>query len=331
MKHTFKSTAQFLLQNDNYLVAIHDKADGDCFGSAVALCALLKKIEKKASILSSSPIPERLEFINSTDVQCIIGVDAFKKVYNSSCTVMTTDVASDQLLANLQNDLCGKIKFAIDHHKTNSITCDNLLLKENSSACGEIIFGIAKELERQTKKKLIDSTVAHPIYAAISSDTGSFKYANTTSTTHKIASWLMKYPINCSEISYKLFELKTSVQIAVEKLAYEKLEFLYDGKIGFIAITSDELKNIGATANDTETVSQIPKAVKGVQIGVFMRQKDKGSYKFSLRSNTEADMSLLCSAFGGGGHVKAAGCTIVANSLQEAKEMFLLKAKEFII
>lgn len=331
MKQTYKSTAKFLIENENYLVAIHDKADGDCFGSAIALCTLLKKLDKQAKVLSSSPIPERLEFINVAGIECIIGADAFRKVYSDGCTIISTDVASDQLLSELENELAGKIKFAIDHHKTNSITCENLLLDEKSSACGELIFNIAKELEKQSGKDIIDSTVAHPIYAAISSDTGSFKYANTTSTTHKIASQLMKYPINSSEISYKLFELKTSIQIAVEKLAYEKLEFLYDGKIGFISITSDELKKIGANANDTETISQIPKSVKGVQIGVFMRQKDKNSYKFSLRANTDADMSLLCSYFGGGGHVKAAGCTIAAKSPKKAKAIFMEKAKQFII
>ncbi len=325
------NTAQFLLEHDNYLVAIHDKADGDCFGSAVATCILLSKLGKKAYVLSSSPIPERLEFINETGIPVIVGTDEFAKIYDeNTSTIISTDVASNQLLGKLEQVLVGKISYAIDHHRTNSISCDKKYVDENAGACGEIIFEIVRVIEMMTGQTFLDESLAYTIYASISSDTGSFKYSNTTCKTHIIASELLRVGIPSDDIAYKLFDLKTDIQLSVERLAYDKLELLYDGKISFISFSLDELSAINATANDTETVSQITRTIKGVQIGVFMRQKDEESFKFSLRCNSDADMSKLCSAFGGGGHIKAAGCTINAKDADTAKKMFLDEAKKFL-
>ena len=146
-----------------------------------------------------------------------------------------------------------------------------------------------------------------------------------------MASELLKCGAYSADINYRLFDLKSSVQIAVEALSYKKLEFFYDGKVSFIYLSDAELSEIGAKASDTETVCQLGRGIEGVQVAAFMRQKEEGLYKVSVRSNNDADMAALCASFGiGGGHKKAAGCSIYADNADDAKLLFIEKVKGYL-
>lgn len=329
MFETIESTARFLADNDNYLVAIHDKADGDCFGSAVALCMILCKMGKKSDIISVSRIPSRLEFINTGNVKVFVGTKGLTEADFLSRTIISTDVASDQLLGEISDSIKTANRLAIDHHKTNTITAQRVFVDETASATGEIIYSICREIEKTAGKELLDNKIAAALYSAISSDSGCFKYSNTTSKTHQIASELMKYDIYADNINYRLFDLKSKLQIEVERMALQNLEYYCDGKIAFVYISNKQLEDIGASSDDAETVSQLVRTIEGVQMGVFMHQKKDGLFKFSTRSNNECDVSALCSIFGGGGHKKAAGCAI-EGSAEQAKEKFLSRAKNFV-
>ena len=246
-------------------------------------------------------------------------------------TFITVDTASGHLLGELQELFEQNLKFAIDHHQNNTLSTPRLYLESDASSTGEIIFKIIKELEEWTNEKLFDHKIASSIFGAISSDTGCFKYSNVTYETHLIAAELIKSGAASSDINYRLFDLKSRLQIAVESLAHEKLEFFEGGKIAFIYISPDDLKNIGASESDTETVSQLGRTITGVEISAFMREQEQNKYKISVRSNNDFDMSELCASFGiGGGHKKAAGCTIISDSPDAAKNIFIKKASEFI-
>ena len=330
MNETITSLARFLLENDNFVVIIHANPDGDCFGSACGLCGALTKLGKKCSILSPNEIPKRLEFLNYCQTSVFVGKDGFECVKNTGKTYVSVDVASDHLLSELYEEVKGKISYAVDHHTNNSVTAKKLYLDSSSSAAGEIIYRIITELEEWTSQTLFDKSVASSVFGAISSDTGCFKYSNVTPDTHRIASTLIEKGADSANINYRLFDLKSPKQIACEGFAYGNIELFEDGKISFIYISDDILSKIGASQSDTETISQIGRGIEGVQIAVFMRDKGEGAFKISVRSNNDADMAELCATFGGGGHKKAAGCTIFADSVEKAKEMFLDKAKNYI-
>ncbi len=331
MKETIKSTAEFLLENDNYIVGIHSNADGDCFGSGVALCTSLKALGKKAKLLCCTKIPTRLYFINQSGIEVYEGTDGYEALKGKNYTYISVDVASDHLFSDLSEFFKQNNAFAIDHHEKNTVTAQRKFVDKKASAAGEIVFAIIKELEKKSSTALFEKAVVNAVFSAISSDTGCFKYSNTTSKTHTIASKLLKMGADSEEINYKLFDLKSQKQINVEKKAYENIEFYEDGKISFIYLSDACLKSIGADTSDTDTVSQIGRTIEGVQIAAFMREKEKGQYKVSVRSNNNADMSQLCSSFGiGGGHKKAAGCTIFSENSDLAKQLFLSKAKEYL-
>ncbi len=139
--------------------------------------------------------------------------------------------------------------------------------------------------------------------------------------------------IGAERINRLLFDTKTKAQIAAEKLAYEKLTYYFDGKLALIPIDLQDLEEIGAAEEDTDTFSQLARMIDGVEIGVLMREKvfpdGTVGYKFSVRANSDVDVSALCGMFGGGGHKKAAGCTIKADAVT-AKELFLKQAEDFV-
>ena len=331
MNETITSIARFLLEKDNFVIGIHANPDGDCFGSACGLASALINLGKKCLILSPNALPGRLCFLNYSGVKVLEGTEGYEQIKDLKKTYITVDVASNHLLGDLSAIFEENNEFAIDHHEKNAITAKKLYLESTASATGEIIFKIINELCEWSNEKLWNKKIASSVFGAISSDTGCFKYSNVTSETHRIAAELIEKGATSADINYRLFDLKSPLQIAVEGYAYGNIELFEDAKISFIYISDKALYEIGANQSDTETVSQIGRGIEGVQVAAFMRDKGEGAYKISVRSNNDADMSVLCASFGvGGGHKKAAGCTIFAESPEKAKEMFLEKAKGYI-
>lgn len=331
MTETITSVSRFLLENKNFVIGIHANPDGDCFGSACGLAGALIKLGKKVVILSPNPVPKRLHFLNYSGVEVLENLEGHDKIKDKKHTYITVDVASDHLLGELSDVFIANNKYAVDHHEKNTISADKLYLESTASAAGEIVYKIICELCDWANENIWDAKIASSVFGAISSDTGCFKYGNTTPDTHRIAALLMEKGADCREINYRLFDLKSPVQIAVESLAYKNIEFYEDGRISFIYLSKEMLDSIGANASDTETVSQLGRGIEGVQIAAFMRDKADGEFKVSVRCNSGADVSHLCASLGiGGGHKKAAGCTIFTDSADKAKDMFITKAKEYI-
>ena len=331
MTETITSVSRFLLENNNFVIGIHANPDGDCFGSACGIAGALIKLGKKVVILSPNPVPKRLHFLNYSGIDVLENREGFEKIKDEKHTYITVDVASDHLLGELSDVFMSSNKYAVDHHEKNTISADKLYLESTASAAGEIVYKIICELCDWANENIWDAKISSSVFGAISSDTGCFKYGNVTPETHRIAADLIEKGAKSEDINYRLFDLKSPKQIACEGYAYGNIELFEDGKISFIYISDDLLSRIGATHADTETVSQIGRGIEGVQIAAFMRDKGEGAFKISVRSNNDADMSQLCASFGiGGGHKKAAGCTIFTDSPNKAKEMFLSNAKEYI-
>lgn len=322
---------QKIVDNNNILIPIHDKPDGDALGAATAFALFLKKLGKSCAVNSYTDIPKRLEFIMHPDVTYITGCanDVFNYDY-----VITIDIASPKLIPAIINSLTRKIDVVIDHHNHNTLDAEYKYVDPNAAATGEIIFSIISMYCSVTCTDMFDTSICESLFASVSSDTGSFKYGNTTAESFQIASQLKSFGIDTERINRFLFDIKPFQQLKAENLGVEKTKFYYDGKLAVSCIDLADLEKIGATVDDTDNISQITRTISGVQIGVLMREKifvdGKTGYKFSVRANCDVDVSQLCNAFGGGGHTKAAGCTIYENS-ETALEMFVKEAEKYII
>lgn len=318
-------------ENNRFLILIHDKPDGDAVGSSTALSLFMNKLGKTSVILSPTPIPKRLEFLKDDNA---IYFDSTTFTENVDYDyIITIDVASYELLGNIPEGIKKNINYVIDHHKINTLCSENKYTYPEASAAGEIVYLLISMYSEKTNNSYFDKNICKALFASISSDTGCFKYGNTTSLTHEIASKLLNFEINAEEINRLLFDTKSYTQIKVEQLAYQNLKMFYNDKLAIVTINKSELNQIGATEDDTETISQLARMIQNVSIGVLMREKTlpdgKTGYKFSVRSNYDADVAELCSAFGGGGHKKAAGCTISADE-NTALNLFVDEAKKYI-
>lgn len=289
-----KQAAAFLNECDGCLIYTHASPDGDTIGSSVALALGLRKLGKDASVFSVDGIPEKLSFIPNE------GLFVTSEPENG-VTRISVDVAGPMMLGRAQNKL---FSLSIDHHKVNTIDCERLLVMSDRISCGEIIYLVLQELGVE-----LDYDIATALYAAISSDSGGFRYEATKPETHVIAAKCLETGIDFAEINRRLFESKTLSQVALIKTAYKNLELLRDGKFAIVAITPEEVIECGASETDFDCINSIPREIAGVLASAVIRKKPDG-IKVSLRSNADIDVAELARTQNGGGHYHAAGFTL---------------------
>lgn len=289
-----KQAAAFLNECDGCLIYTHANPDGDTLGSSVALALILRKLGKEAYVFSVDGIPEKLSFIPNE------GLFVATEDEKINLTRVSVDVAGPMMLGRAKNK---SFDLSIDHHKVNTVDCEKLLVMSDRIACGEIIYLVLQELGVE-----LDPDIATALYAAISSDSGGFRYEATKPETHLIAAKCLETGIDFADINRRLFESKTLSQVALTKAAYKNLELLCDGKFALVAVSPQEVKEIGASETDFDCINSIPREIAGVLASAVIRQKPDG-VKVSLRSNADIDVADIAQTQGGGGHYHAAGFT----------------------
>ncbi len=303
----------FLKEHDRFLIFTHNSPDADTIGSAAALVLCLRRLGKQAYAFNREGIPSHLAFLCPPDVF----LDRLPNV--DGHTLMSVDVASPSVLASED----GALTFAlsIDHHESSSVPCDLLYLQDRYPATGEIIYELIRALGIQP-----DEAMAVALYAAISSDSGGFRFSYTRPATMRAAAELMETGIDFARINRLLFESRTPSQIAMERLGYEKLEMHFGGRFAMIAVTADELSKANARETDTECLNQLPRRIAGVELSAVIKPKN-GTVKVSLRSNENINVSELAAGFGGGGHFHAAGFSCPGCTVEAVKERLLQTVK----
>ena len=310
-----KEAAKNLLEHDNFLILSHASPDGDTLGSAFALYYALKKLNKKSVVRCSDSFPKQFHFLYDEYED----TEDFKPDY-----VVAVDVASVQLLGDKYASYKDKIDLCIDHHISNTQYADKLLLRADAAAACEIMFNVIENLNVDFDKK-----IATCIYTGISTDTGCFKFSNTTSSTHEIAAKTIDMGVDHATINRLLFDTKSKSRILIEQKVLNDMEFYYNDKVALIYVTKDMIKSTGAEESELEGVSAIPRMIEGVEVGITLREKGKNLYKASVRTSTYVDASKYCQSFGGGGHARAAGCAI-NGSLEQVKALMVDKIKDFL-
>lgn len=292
-----KQTAEYLLENDNYLILCHRFPDGDTIGSGFALCRGLLQKGKRARVICSDLIPSKYDYLFS-DIQ---PEDFTPKI------IVAVDVADEQLLgASLQEEYGGKIQLCIDHHLSNTGYAEKLLLDGDAAAAGEVVWQLLKKMGVTPDLKM-----AEAVYTAISTDTGCFRYRNTSPSVLRLAADLMGMGIDTATINKLMFETKSRARIEIERQLLAGLEYWFDGKVAVMHLTADTIEKTGACEGDLENIAPIPIRIEGVQIGITLRENE-GGFKVSIRTAPGISACDICKNFGGGGHYAAAGCTINA-------------------
>lgn len=298
MKIELEDVIERLKSHDKFLIIAHKSPDGDTLGSAYALYSALKAIGKQAKVKCSDSIPERLKYLaldyKSSD---------FEPKY-----IVAVDVAATQLIGEKLEKYIGKINLCIDHHPSNELYAKETYLVSTASAACEIIFDIIVKLKVEITKQM-----ANCIYTGICTDSGCFKYSNTTAKTHSIAAELFNAGAEYEWINRSLFETKSKSRILIEQQALNSIEYFYNDKVAVIGITKDMISQIGADESELDGVSAIPRTIEGVEVGITIRERSENVHKISVRTTNLFDASKLCEQFNGGGHKRAAGCVVEAD------------------
>ena len=303
-----REAAQYLRDNDFFLILMHGSPDGDTLGCGYALCGALQQIGKKAKAVCPDPIPNKFSYMyRETEEQ------EFEPQ-----TIVTVDVADAKLLYGMK-ELGEKAGLCIDHHVSNTEYAERLLLAPEYAAACELLF----ELLSSMQDVKITPCIADCLYTGIATDSGCFKYSNTSPQTHVYAAELMKLGADIVPINYAMFDMKSQGRLKLEQLALSKIRYYDAGRIAVIDVTQELIDSIeGIDSEDIGALSAIPRQIEGVDIGICIKEKKPGLFKASLRSSENADVAAIAQNFGGGGHARAAGCAFEC-SLEEAEKQLV--------
>ena len=293
---TRNETARFLLEHDNYLILSHRRPDGDTTGSSAALCLGLRQLGKTAFVLENKEVSERFAWLHQ-------GLTKSEAVGDE--TIVSTDVASPSMLPASFQSLLGKIALRIDHHGSATSFTDQELVDAHSASCAELIWDVLSLMNVKA-----DRTIAEAVYVGTSTDTGCFRYANTTAHTFETAAMCAAAGARVYELNQELFETNTLARLKMQGWIVDHMKMLSDGKMAICAIPRGVEEELGVTPDDMDNISSFPRTVAGVCVAATLRESAEGDTKLSVRAVPGFDASKVTERFGGGGHKGAAGASL---------------------
>ena len=290
---TRNECAQFLLHHDNFCILTHTRPDGDTIGSATALCVSLRQLGKNAYVLENEEASPFLE-------RCLLGLTVKEPGKND--TLVCVDVASPHLLPGAHQKYLPRLALRIDHHFSAVSFTAGELVDSTSAACGEIIYDLITAMGAEMTKE-----IAWRLYIAISTDTGCFRYSNTTAHTYRVAAACADTGADLYPITQELFDTTSISELKLQNWIVEHAQFLCGGKAAVCAIPKSMEDNV--SKEDLEGISGFLRSIEGVKISATLREIE-GSSKVSIRAVPGFDASEVARQFGGGGHKGAAGANL---------------------
>ena len=293
---TRNDCAQYLLQHDNYCILTHRRPDGDTIGSSAALCLGLRQLGKKAHVLLNAEVSDRFAWLHQ---------GLTKEAAEEGDTVVSVDVASPGMLPKAFEHLLGSIALRIDHHSSATSFTDCELVDGGSASCAELTWDVL-----EAAGVTMDKAIAEAVYVGVSTDTGCFRYSNTTAHTFAVAAECAKAQARVYELNQELFETNTLGRLRIQAWIVDHMQLLRDGKMAIVAIPKAVEEEIGVTQDDMDNISSFPRTVAGVCMAATLREAAEEGTKISVRAIPGYDATKITEPFGGGGHKGAAGASL---------------------
>lgn len=295
---------EIIKSSKKILLLSHMNPDGDTLGSMCALYSMIyKRFKIKADMNVVSNIPYNYKFLPN--------VNLAERYFDKSLVydlVITLDVAAiDRVMDSKILFDKAKCTVNIDHHKTNPKFGDYQIIEPEASSCGEVLFNYFKEHNWELTE---DAAIC--LYTAIMTDTGNFRFENTSAKTFRAAADLVEAGANPNYIYKKCYETKTKNFVMFQNYCVNKAVFLEDNKIAYTTVYKKDLEKFSAGDDFTDGIAETLRAIDTTEVSFVVKEVDTKLTKVSMRSK-KADVAKVCMEFGGGGHTFAAGCTIKAN------------------
>lgn len=308
--------AEILMQRDNITLLCHRRPDGDTVGSAFALYYALQMLGKEVRVLCADPLPEMYRYLYPDYTPS--RVLEWPVEY-----VVAVDVATADLLGGLEEKYGQMVDLCIDHHPSNTDYAALTCLWAGAAACAEPAAAIIKAIGLP-----VSSRIAECLYTGLATDTGGFRFSNTTAATMRLAAEIMESGVDTARLNTCIFESVSKAKMLAEARMMSALQFYENDRIAVMPVTLAIRAETGVTGEELEDVAGIPRKIEGVLLGITIKEHEEECH-ISLRSKEPVNADQIAAAFDGGGHRFAAGCTIRA-SVEEAARLLVEEARKHL-
>ena len=306
---TRNECAQWLLGHDNFVILTHRRPDGDAIGSAVSLCLALRKAGKTAHVFENREI---------TTLMAPLAEGLTCETVADTDTVITVDMAAPNMFPKESAHLVDRCRLRIDHHDTGTSYADYELVAADAASCGDIVYDVLMEMGVE-----LDKEIAKPLYVAVSTDTGCFRFANTNAHAYQVAAACAATGADLYPLTQALFDTNSLGKLRVQSWIVENAHIFADGRGAVCAIPKSLEETV--SKDDLEGIPGFLRSIEGVKMCATIRSTEEGS-KMSVRSVPGYDCTVICCPLGGGGHKGAAGAA--TNLPLEEMEKAVIAAME---
>ncbi len=296
---SFGKIARLIKSHKSFIITTHLNPDGDGLGSQSALLQALEKMGKKVTAVNHDKVPRRFEYLD------------FRKGYRTADHFAPHEVcftldAGDlsRIRAGINRNEFG-ILVNIDHHYFNSYFGDYNLVFPKVSATGEIVFRLIRALGVP-----IDRGIAESLYTSIATDTGGFRYSNTSPQLLRLVARLVESGAEPQKINDKIFADYSREALELIRISFKNVKIHLGGRLASMTLSKEEFKRSGAFKDETENLINFLRILHGVEVAFFLHEQRDGQVKLSLKSGTGVNVAVIAKEFGGGGHSYAAGALL---------------------
>ncbi|MBM9518709.1 DHH family phosphoesterase [Desulforhopalus vacuolatus] len=311
------------LRNSSRIVAVtHIHPDGDALGSLLAFASIMESLGKEVFCLLEEPVSHLYSFLPGQERLSwdFKEVRAFFEKTGEKVTGVSLDCGDAwRIGSNIYKEISAATPFVvIDHHASHKKFGNSSWVDEHRSSTGEMLYEIAEALSAE-----ISWEAAYNLYVAIMTDTGSFRYENTSSRTMHIAAELLEKGVSAEDVAARIYDNYSPARLCLLQKCLGSVNLLENSQIAVMTLSREMLATTGALIDDVENFINIPRAVKPVKVAMFLKEGSGGQVSVSLRAKGEVDVSKIAGLFGGGGHHNAAGFQINGSTLEKAEALIL--------
>lgn len=298
-----KEAAQFMKEYDRFLVLSHVSPDGDATGSALGVALILEKLGKSYVVINEGETPEKFSFLPRFELLRNLSQQPLDETFGA---VIAVDCADESRMGDVRSLFASDaVLLNIDHHPTNDAFGTFNLIRTDAAATAEILYDVAVEAGVPFDKEL-----ALCIYTGLLTDTGGFRYSNTSPRVMEIAAQLLTYGVKPGEVAERCLEEITLAHVNILRRALQTLTLTHQNQVASITVQPSDFEEAGAQREDAGGLVNYCRNIEGVEVGITFIESEPSVIKVSMRARGRVDVAVIAKQFGGGGHAKAAGCTI---------------------
>ena len=328
MKEKFNDIKHQIELSDNILLSTHENPDCDGLGSEIAIYYYAKSLNKNCRIINCSPMSSKYSFIDPDDIIEVYSQDLDEWIENIDLAIIF-DIGSHKRLREISSLIKGcPNKISIDHHLSDNQSYFSLeLIDEKSPATGAIIWDFLDYIESDVLK---DIKVSNALYASIVTDTGSFRYSNTSPKTHIIAASLLEKGVEPNEIYQNIYENRTKSQIDLLAHVINNVKYAVNNEVAYITLFDSDFNKCNAALFENDGMADFLRSIEGVEISFVVTEIGDDIYKINFRSRKKYIINDIAGKFNGGGHALASGATVKTSNVEKLINEIIFYLKERI-